>query len=162
MRHRLALFDKDGVLADERHRTPYAMAKDWGMYFHPELVAKDGVWPQGRTAYENEILVGSDVGYLTGRREDLRPVSVEWLRRHGFDHELPLIMRKEEHTSRGGFPLPVLKAGIVRELLHVYDEVILYDDDPAVCEAVAAVPGARVRHCRWYLKPARLVRRAVA
>lgn len=162
MRHRLALFDMDGVIADERHRAHFALERDWGNYFDPARVIRDGVWPQGLLAYQNEILIGSDAGYLTGRRVDIREVSTEWLRRGPFDHELPLIMRRMEHSTRGGWPLARLKAAIVEELLHVYDDVILYDDDPAVCEAVSQVQGAQVQHCTWHIKPERLVRRGVA
>lgn len=160
----LAVFDLDGVLADERHRTRHALARDWAAYFDPERVKKDKVWPQGRTAYENELLTGSEVAYLTGRREDIRPVTVKWLKRNDFDHEAELIMRHPRHSTSGGYPLPVLKAGILRELGHLYDgRVTLYEDDPAVCAEVRRVlPELKVMHCTWHIKPERLVRRAVA
>lgn len=162
MTTRLALFDIDGVLADERHRTHHALARDWGAYFNPGLVKRDGVWAQGRLLYEDTHLAGFHVGYLTGRREDLRGVTTRWLGKEGFDPGLPLIMRSPRHRSSDGYTLAVLKAGIVAEALHLYDEVWLFDDDPAVIEAVSQVQGATAVHCTWHVKPARQVRLAVA
>lgn len=161
---RLAVFDIDGVLADERHRTGYALARDWASYFEPERVAKDKVWPQGRRAYEDELMAGADVAYLTGRREDLRRPTQKWLRKKGFDDKAELIMRHPRHSTSGGWPLGRLKAEIMFELSVIYDgRVTLYEDDPAVCATVRLrVPAARVVHCTWHVKPERLVRRAVA
>jgi phosphoglycolate phosphatase-like HAD superfamily hydrolase len=160
--HRLAFFDLDGVLADERHRAEHALHKDWGNYFDPVLVRRDGVFAQGRAAYENTLLAGFDVAYLTGRREDLRPTTVKWLRRHGFDETLPLVMRDYRHTTKGGFPLARLKAAIVAEARHIYDEVWLFDDDVKVIDAVRQVQGVRAVHCTWHVKPTRLVNSGVA
>jgi phosphoglycolate phosphatase-like HAD superfamily hydrolase len=161
-RHVLRLFDIDGVLANEVHRQHHALNRDWAHYFHPSRLARDTVWPQGRDLYQLCLAAGDDVGYLTGRREDLREYTEAWLADNGFNATLPLIMRKLEHQTRAGYPLPVLKAGIVRELTYVYDEVWLYEDDPAVCEAVGQVQGARVHHCAWHIKPTKMVRFATA
>jgi hypothetical protein len=161
--HRAALFDVDGVLADESHRSKYAEAKDWGTYFDPRLVLKDGVFKQGVEVYNNAALCGMDRGYLTGRREDLADTTRTWMdRSKAFDSTLPLIMRKMAHLSRDGWKLPILKARIVAEALHVYDEVHLWDDDPEVIKAVRQVPGARAHHCTWHKKPEAMVRRGVA
>lgn len=156
MTHRLAMLDLDGVLCDDRHRVEHALARNWGTYF--ELMRFDSVWRQGRDLYDACVMAGYDIAYLTGRREDTRRVTKKWLKRNGFDHKLPLIMRKQEDRRK----LPELKAVIVGEALHVYDEVILYDDDPLVIEQVGQVPGARGHHCRWHIKPQRLVNRGLA
>jgi hypothetical protein len=152
--HRLAYLDLDGVVCDDRHRVEYALARDWYTYFG--LMDRDTVWPNGRALYENILLAGLDLAYLTGRREDTRRVTEKWLKKHGFDHDLPLIMRAE-HDRR---PLAEVKAGIVAETLHVYDEVWMYDDDPHVIASCASVPGVRTSHCTWYTKPERMVKRA--
>lgn len=159
MSDRLAFIDLDGVIADERHRVHHALAREWGTYFSAELMRLDGVFRQGRELYENCILAGFDIAYLTGRREDTRPTTKRWLKRNGFDHKLPLIMRKLEDRR----PLAKVKAGVVWEALEFgYDEVYLYDDDPYVIEEVRQVTGARGRHCTWHIKPERMVRRQVA
>lgn len=170
MTNYLAVFDLDGVLLDERHRTHFALARQWHNYFDPEYVEKDGVWPQGLLAYEQCVLAGFDVAYLTGRREDLRSVTRSSLKKHGFDHRAPLIMRALNHGSSNGYPLPRLKAGIMRELAYFYDgtRIRFFDDDPLVCKAVdemaSQVQGTviDVALCTWHIKPERLVRRAIA
>ena len=156
MKHRLAMVDIDGVVADDRHRVHHAMSRAWGDYF--SLMPRDGVWPQGRELHDAVHVTDWDLSWLTGRREDTRPMTRDWLQRHGFDHRAPLIMRKLHDRRK----LPELKALIVREALYVYDEVVLYDDDPLVIEAVQSVPGARAVWCGWHTKPNRLVQRGAA
>lgn len=160
MNRRLALFDIDGVLADERHRQHHAINREWAEYFDHDRMKRDGVWRQGRELYENCHLVGFDVAYLTGRREDTRAVTEKWLRKKNFDTDLPLLMR----PLRDRRPLAELKAAIIAEELRRgrYDEIWMFDDDPAVIEQVCQVQGAKARHCTWHVKPARMVRRALA
>lgn len=160
MTRRLACLDLDGVLADERHRQHHAMRRDWGMYFHPELMGRDGVWRQGRELYENCHLSGFDVVYLTGRREDTREVTTVWLDGSRFDTDLPLLMRPVGDRR----PLGELKAAVIADELRrgAYDEIWMFDDDPTVIEKVCRVRGATGRHCTWHVKPNRMVRRAVA
>lgn len=149
---RLALFDLDGVLADDRHRVHHALAREWVDYF--AKMDKDKVWPQGRELYDNAAMLGWDIMYCTGRREDTREMTRKWLKKKGFNHKLPLLMRPQEERA----PLAVLKAGIVHGLREKYETILLYDDDPAVIQQV----GRRGRHCTWYIKPERMVRRARA
>ncbi len=151
---RLALLDLDGVICDDRHRVRYALAREWGDYF--ALCPRDTVWPRGREVYEACLLAGWDVAYCTGRRRDLRRLTRDWLGRHGFDETLPLIMRQEEDRR----PLAEVKATVVTEARHFgFREVWLYDDDPQVIK-LAAAAGAVTRHCTWYIKPERMVKRA--
>jgi FMN phosphatase YigB (HAD superfamily) len=155
---RLALFDLDGVLADDRHRVEYALRREWAVYFQDDMLRRDAVWPQGRALYEDCILAGFDIGYLTGRREMTRAPTRKWLKRKDFDHKAPLIMRRDDD----GRPLAELKATIVAEVLlrELYDEVWLWDDDPHVIQLTAALGHPAVaRHCTWYTKPERMVRR---
>lgn len=155
--HRLAFIDLDGVIADDRHRVQYALDRQWYEYF--DLMGDDKVWPQGQRLYEDCHLAGFDVAYLTGRREDTRRKTERWLKAHGFDHTLPLIMRKQEDRRR----LAEVKKSVVAEAMHIYEDgVWMYDDDPEVIEQVRTIPGARARHCTWHIKPKRLVKKAIA
>lgn len=155
MGDRLAMLDLDGVLCDDRHRVEHALARNWGTYF--ELMDLDSVWRPGRDLYDACIMADYDIAYLTGRREDTRRVTKKWLKRNGFDHKAPLIMRREDDRRK----LPELKAIIVGEALHLYDEVILYDDDPLVIEKVSEVADAQAIRCTWHIKPQRLVNRGL-
>ncbi len=156
MNHRTALIDLDGVICDDRHRVEHALRRDWCSYFG--MMGADTVWRQGRELYEACTLTGWDVAYLTGRRDQFRPVTRRWLDRHGFDADLPLLMRPDDSSSR----LAEFKAGIVADLLGDYEALILFDDDPEVIKVVGQVPGVRVRHCRWHVKPERMVKKARA
>lgn len=153
---RIALLDIDGVIADERHRQHHALAREWGEYF--AKMVHDTVWPQGRSLYDGCTYADWEPVYLTGRREDTRPWTVNWLQRHGFDHTLPLLMRPQEVRV----PLAELKAAVVRELLRFTAAVAIYDDDPEVIAHAAQLPGARAVHCTWHIKPRRMVKAATA
>lgn len=151
---RVVYFDLDGVICDDRHRVAYAQCRDWGQYFGK--MTQDVPWRQGRDLYEGAIVTGWDIAYLTGRREDTRQWTVDWLQRHGFDHTLPLVMRPEGQRM----PLANLKALVVEETLRFVPEVILYDDDPEVIKAVNQVAGAHAVHCTWHKKEKSLIKKA--
>ncbi len=152
----MAYFDLDGVICNDTHRVEHARARDWSTYFG--LMTKDMPWRQGREAYEAAILAGWDIAYLTGRREDTREWTVAWLKEHGFDATAPLVMRPADQRM----PLANLKALVVAETLRFVPEVILYDDDPEVIKAVAAIAGAQAKHCTWHIKDTSLIKKALA
>lgn len=147
------LLDLDGVICDDRHRVQHALDREWGTYFG--LMVNDTPWPQGRQLYDAAILTGWDFAYLTGRREDTREWTLQWLVAHGYAVDVPLLMRPQDERRKLG----ELKADVVRQLLRKVPRVRLYDDDPDVIEHVAAVPGAEAYHCTWHIKPKRLVHR---
>lgn len=154
MNRRLALFDLDGVLCDDRHRVHHALAREWCEYFG--LMGLDKPWRQGRELHDNCIAVGFDaLGYCTGRREDTRGMTVAWLREHGYDHRAPLIMRGASDRR----PLAEVKADVVTKLARTWDEVWLFDDDPHVIELASTVDRVVAYHCTWYIKPSRLVKK---
>jgi hypothetical protein len=156
MNPRTALLDLDGVICDDRHRVDYALRRDWGTYFG--LMGDDAVWRQGRELYEACTITGWDVAYLTGRRDQFRGHTRRWLKQHGFDADLPLLMRPDDSSTR----LAVFKAGIVADMLRDYEALMLYDDDPEVIKVVGQVQGVGVRHCTWHVKPERMVKKALS
>ena len=151
---RLALVDIDGVLADTRHSDEHAIARRWGDYF--SLMHLDGVWRQGFDLVECIEMCEFELAYLTGRREDTRDTTKDWLRRHRFP-KATLLMRPIPDRR----PLADLKASIVREAAGRYPQgVRLWDDDPYVIDAVnRTLPGAG-RRCTWYIKPQSIAKRA--
>lgn len=158
---KLALLDIDGVLADDRHRVHYAIVRNWYSYFHPELMARDGVWPQGRALYERLLRQGYQVSYLTGRREDRRGVTTLWLLANGFDTRHAVRMR----STAISLPLANLKAERLRELIEGgdYREVVLFDDDPEVVRLVHEQLGPQhAVHCTWHVKQKSLIKAAKA
>ena len=153
---KLALIDIDGVLADERHRTPFAEQKEWNRYFAPEMVIADGVWREGRALVNSLVAEGWEIAYLTGRREEIRNVTEQWLDSHQFPWGR-LVMRPLPNGS-GKVPLPQFKANVMKTLPPLWDEVVLYDDDPAVIALVQKELGKdKAVHCTWHVKPDFLV-----
>lgn len=157
---RLALFDIDGVIANDTHRVHHALAQAWPLYFDPKTMAGDTVWEQGREAIAAEQAAGSVIAYLTGRREDLRPVTSTWLEENGFPNGV-LFMRPKAVT----IPLANLKTQVLRSLIDSgqYESVVLYDDDPEVVRLARTHFGEDVAvHCTWHVKQQALIRKATS
>lgn len=159
MHNRVAFFDIDGVLADDSHRVEHALAKRWDSYFLLSAVAADTVWPQGRQALEQAQAEGWEIAYLTGRREDLRATTANWLLLNHFPagilHMRPCGVKK---------PLANLKADILTSIHAVSEktQLVLYDDDPEVIRLVRSLLGVHSAvHCTWHIKQQALVRTAV-
>lgn len=158
---KLALIDIDGVIADERHRTPYAEQKEWHSYFDPQRVIKDGVWQEGLALVTALREAGWEIGYLTGRREEIRNITEKWLDNHHFPWGR-LIMRPLP-TGAPKVPLPQFKVNVMRDLPPLWDLVVLYDDDPAVVKKVKEEVGElNALHCTWHTKPDFLIAKATA
>lgn len=156
---KLALIDIDGVIADERHRTHFAEAKNWPHYFLPENVMADGVWVEGVALVHRLVNEGWQIGYLTGRREEVRPATETWLDRHSFPWGR-LIMRPLP-DGKPKLKLPKFKVQVMKSLPDLWDQVVLFDDDPAVVELVQREIGeGSAIHCTWHIKPEFLVKRA--
>jgi len=165
MTRRLVLWDLDGTLADDRHRIQYALDKNWVEYYAWANIVNDAVHPEGREAFFHELnQPDTYFGYLTGRREDVRIPTTEWLEAQGFPQSKYLIMRQFSQPSTE-LPLANLKAKTVEQLLATgkYSEVVLFDDDPEVFRVVTEQhgPGSAV-HCTWYIKEKALVRAAIS
>lgn len=158
---KLALLDIDGVLADDRHRVKYAIERQWFLYFDPNLMARDGAWPQGQRLYQRLRRTGWQIEYLTGRREDRRAITELWLRAEGFDVSRPPRMRATGDTM----PLANLKVERLARLIDSgdYRQVVLWDDDPEVIRLVHERLGKQHGvHCTWHIKQKALVKAATA
>lgn len=149
---KLAFLDLDGVLSNDTNRVKYALERRWVEYF--SKIPEDTVLLRGKELYYACFMCDYEVRYLTGRREDTREATTRWLKKHGFDHKLPLVMRN--YSDRR--PLAELKTAVVTEALREYDIVVLYDDDPLVVEECRKVNGdSSAVLCTWYKKHPRLV-----
>jgi FMN phosphatase YigB (HAD superfamily) len=167
MKRALALFDLDGTLADDRHRQHLAMADDWTNYFAYEAMVLDEIWAQGRDLFEQAVAAGTEIGYLTGRREDTRPGTEAWLAANGFPFQQGTSVRMKPKLMPGQdreqLRTAVFKAELIQKLAEEGWAVTLYDDDPEVCAVVNDRCGdGTAVHCTWHIKPEKLVRRAEA
>jgi FMN phosphatase YigB (HAD superfamily) len=170
---KIALFDLDGVLADDRHRVHFALKRDWNSYFAADLMAADGVWPEGVKQLQDMEADGWESRYLTGRREDTRAATLRWMAAHP---ELPyptaagaheLRMRKWSEAGFGVNKLPLAdyKLAVIQNLIATEkpERVVLFDDDPEVIRLVQETLGTVfAQHCTWYIKEKALVTEATA
>jgi hypothetical protein len=138
----LAVVDIDGVVADVRHRLHYVESrpKDWPGFFR--AAGDDPPLAEG-VARVLALLNDHDVVYLTGRPEHLRPVTEDWLDRHGIGGRR-LVMRR----YRDFRPARVTKAEEIRTLARGRTVAVVIDDDPDVCDALRAA-GWPVEQAGW-------------
>lgn len=159
--------DLDGVLADDRHRIQFAVAKDWDAYFSPERILADDPWPEGQELVARLLSEGFVVQYLTGRWSSLRAVTEEWLDRNGFPMRR-LTMREplwhpQNLSEHAGWPSTRLGEFKVEYIARTrqsggYDAIRMYDDDVTVIDAVKAHFGPEsATLCTWSIKPAEVV-----
>lgn len=158
----LRLIDIDGVLADDRHREHFSIAKRYFEYFNEERMAADEVWPEGKALVETLLAnhPDDDLAYLTGRRQDRRQVTEDWLDAAGFPISR-LVMRRFDQTA----PLALFKRDYMQKMLDSgnWDLVVLYDDDPEVIRVVQEDIGPESGiHCTWHIKPPKMVKLARA
>jgi hypothetical protein len=155
---KLALIDVDGVIADDRHRHQFAIDKNYAEYFDADRMAADGVWVESVFLIESLVDDGYTIAYLTGRREDRRQVTEDWMDRNGFPTGR-LIMRTFDYTMR----LAEFKAMHIENLLGYYESVTLFDDDPEVVNHIQTTVGDnRAVFCGWNVKPTEMIKKAVA
>lgn len=155
---KIAMFDLDGVLADDRHRVHYALNLEWFKYFDPANVAADPVWSQGERLLFMMQSLGWEIGYMTGRRESLRKTTTEWLEANGFP-EGTLYMRGPGFLHQR---LAEVKALWLRDFQDT-SAVVLFDDDPEVVAEVRRQYGyGAARHCTWHIKEKALVKKATS
>ena len=148
----LAVFDLDGTLSDARHRqhllerTP----RDWKGFF--AAAPEDPPLPEGvdlalRSAEDCEVV------YLTGRPEQCRRDTLDWLARHGLP-EGRLWMRPGNDRR----PARQTKLEILRRIARDREVRWLVDDDELVCDACEQA-GFPVIRARWAV-PSEAVRDA--
>lgn len=162
----VALLDVDGVLADTRHRDHFVQQspKNWGGYFKD--MAKDGVWGPGLALYDDLMDEGINVAYLTGRNENYRAITLEWMLDAGFGLQWDLMMRPLHNKTK----LHDFKASVIRQIHYRnypmqepgcswgldYSQILVIDDDPAVIE-VADTLGCQTYLTLWQPKVKELV-----
>ena len=88
--------DIDGTLADLEHRRKFVETtpKNWDKFFEPERVKQDKLIEPVRSVIQS-LQRDNAIIFVSGRREDLRSVTIDWLRKHGlWMHPFILRMRK--------------------------------------------------------------------
>lgn len=143
MRLPLAVFDIDGVLADVRHRlwTLESRPKDWDLFF--ALASQDAVLTPGLQTVQAELGRGHEIAYLSGRPEQCRRDTRDWLARHGFP-SAPLHLRPAADRR----PARMVKPELLRALEREHLIVAVYDDDADVIATLLDL-GYPATHVTW-------------
>ena len=139
----VVVFDIDGVIADVRHRLRYVerKPKDWDSFF--AAMDDDGLLTDGVSLAHEHSAAGHRIVYLTGRNEDYRGLTRDWLARNGLP-EGRLVMRRSDDRR----PARVFKPAALRRIAVDARVVAVVDDDDAVV-AVLAREGWPVVHATW-------------
>jgi hypothetical protein len=138
----LAVFDIDGVLADVRHRLHHldSRPKRWDAFFAE--APKDPPLEQG-VLMAQEAAKDCEVVYVTGRPEQCRRDTVDWLNQHGLPSG-DLVMR----SRRDRRPARLAKPELLARLAQGREVAVVVDDDLEVCDAYEAA-GWRVIRATW-------------
>lgn len=146
MNKQIVIFDLDGTLADNQHRVHYLHEdpKNWDAFFaaqHLDTVRKDVLTVYqlyyaareifARSSYAHAEGYGAKVIILTGRGEEHRKVTEQWLAAHGIVYDA-LAMRPEGDRTDDH----ILKMQYIRDVEADGWEVIgLFDDRKRICDA---------------------------
>lgn len=155
----LALWDIDGTLANDSHRVHFAVQRKWYEYFDAQRMADDSPFLVPISTVSAMDAMGWEIAYLTGRREDRRHTTQEWLTRWGLPNPFSLLMRRFTDSMR----LAEFKVAVIRRVMDSgqWDKVVLFDDDPEVVSLVQKNFGEDTAfHCTWHIKPKELVKAA--
>jgi hypothetical protein len=134
----VAVFDIDGVLADVRHRRHFIAGRRAGPAFFA-AAADDAPLNTGIELARAAGDRGLDLVYLSGRPENLREVTVGWLRANDVP-EGRLLLRPERDRS----PATAVKLRLLRRLTTTRRVVFFVDDDTDVVDAVRSAQPALV------------------
>lgn len=147
----LAVFDIDGVLADVTHRLHFLehRPKDWDGFF--AAAPADPPLAEG-VVLAQEAAGDCEVVYVTGRPEQCRRDTVEWLRRHGLPEG-----RLEMRRGRDRRPARLAKPELLERIARDRVVAVVVDDDAQVCDAYERA-GWTVLRATWGLPSPTLTR----
>lgn len=137
------IFDIDGTIADCSHRIPHIQQepKDWDSFYgacHLDTPIRHII----RLAKDLGQTVGTEIVYVSGRSDQCRNETAEWLDRHGLPAG-PLYMRKRgDHRDDD-----VIKLELLAQLrADGFEPILAFDDRNRVVAAwrSAGIPCAQV------------------
>jgi phosphoglycolate phosphatase-like HAD superfamily hydrolase len=145
MRTRIVLFDLDGTLADDRQRHHHLEGvEDWEAYHSAcvDDVAVEAVVVLLRLLRKSDV---DQVHILTGRFEQYRDITVEWLGRQGITFDR-LHMRPDGDKRKNA---EYKRSAIEGLTTQGFDPLLLVDDHPGVARAFQGfLPVVNVRGFR--------------
>jgi len=103
------------------------------------------VWPVIRNVSNaiKEERSTSDIYILTARDITVKPYIYEFLKRNGIEITLEHIITIGD--NRGHFDIADEKKNILKKLSKLYDQVLVFDDNPKTVELASSIPGIITR-----------------
>lgn len=140
---KMAIFDIDGVLADNSHRLHYALEdKDYEKYYSAEEVLKDKLILPGIDLLQ-ALKDDYNIHFVTARNKICCGATAQWLSEnviaYGYTENAITTVYRDEHDFR---PSPIVKVEQMRKLfkfLNVSEdnaEGLFIDDDPENVKAI--------------------------
>lgn len=134
MKHKAIIVDIDGTLSDNTHRlhyfTNHTQVTNWAPINELSKNDPPNVWCQEMVHLYKKA--GYKILFITGRAEDAKQVTVEWLTKHldaGVDYELHM---RGEFDRRDDY---IIKLDIYNELIKQrYDVAFVVEDRQSVVE----------------------------
>ena len=125
------IVDIDGTLADCHHRQHHVVKrpKNWGKFFDPHLMSKD---PLIEPVAKLVSLLNSEysIVYATGRPDNLRNVTIDWLEEHELWFEPKELYMRKNGDKRTDV---IVKQEILLEIKHQgYNPWLCLDDRSSV------------------------------
>lgn len=125
---RCYIFDIDGTLADLSHRLPHIQKtpKDWDAFFG--CVADDTPIEHTIKLAIDVALAGANIVYVSGRSDQCREATEDWLRRHALPEGKVYMRKQGDHR-----PDHQVKVELLAELrAEGHSPVMAFDDRNAV------------------------------
>lgn len=126
------VFDLDGTIADIEHRRKYIATKPKNWKAFCEGIKNDTVKREVQLVYNMFVSTGEyDIIFASGRSDEYRDMTEEWLHKHDFHHYVKLYMRKEG-DYRADY---IIKKEILDEMrADGYNPILTFDDRDQVVQ----------------------------
>lgn len=137
---RVVVFDIDGTIADNKHRTHYLMGdkKDWKSY-NAHMLDDDPIYDVIKLLKELSVL--HTIILCTGREEVYRQVTWDWLDHHQISNHISGVYMRYTKDYRSD---AIVKVELLNDIRNMYGEPWLwFDDRNQVVDAIRA-QGVRV------------------
>lgn len=121
MRKKVILVDLDGTLCNIEHRRPLLERKNWKEFFRLMPFDKPNEWCV--TLCNALTSTGTEIIFVTGRHEEYRQITENWLSQYGFKQQL--FMRPEGDYRQDA----IVKTEIYNSKIEPYFEVLFCVDD---------------------------------
>lgn len=116
-------FDLDGTICDVRHRRQYVATKPRNWDAWNQGLSNDIPNPAVELVYKSLCNTDVDLFFVSGRSDDYRPQTEEWLHCHGFKWN-HLYMRKYKDVRDDA----IVKGEIADEILKTHNILGVFDD----------------------------------